>query len=120
MNSADSVDEFRESWETLSTQAASKELFGGGYDHPLSELLNAADLTGLRRFHPFTAMNQLCFARSSWPFQDIQPAVIEFWPEGKYVVRSEGPSPGDRDGPIVLETTDPAAAGAGAIRVLGI
>jgi hypothetical protein len=120
VNNADSLNEFQESWEKLSEQAGTEELFGGGYDRPLSELLDASTGTALRRFHPFTATNQLCFARSSWPFQDIQPAVIEFWPHGKYVVRSEGPYPGDRDGPIVLETTDPVAAVAAAIHVLGI
>ncbi len=52
--------------------------------------------------------------------RDIRPALIEFWPEGKYIVRSEGPYPGDRNGPIVLETTDPAAAVAAVIDVLGI
>jgi hypothetical protein len=65
-------------------------------------------------------MNLLCFARSSWPSQDIQPVVIEFVPEGNYNVRSEGPYATDRKGLIVLETTDPAAAVAAAIRVLGI
>jgi len=120
VNSADSVEEFRESWEQLSRQARHETIFGGGYDLPLSELIDATNQTVLRRFHPFTAMNQLCFARSSWPFQDIQPTVIEFWPEGKYIVRSDGPYPGDRDGPIALETTDPVAAVAAAIRVLGV
>jgi hypothetical protein len=120
VNSADSAEKFRESWEQLSRQARDGTIFGGGYDRPLSELLDATDRTGLRRFHPFTAMNQLCFARSSWPFQEIQPAVIEFWPQGKYIVRSEGPYPGDRGGSIVLETTDPVAAVAAATHLLGI
>jgi hypothetical protein len=120
VNSADSVEEFRGSWEQLFAQVRDGKLIGGGYDRPLSELLDASYETGLRRFHPFTAMNLLCFARSSWPFQDIQPVVIEFDQHEKYRVRSEGPYPGDREGPIVLETTDPAAAVAAAIRVLGI
>ena len=119
MNRADSVEDFRESWEQLSAQVREGNLIGGGYDRPLSELVDASYETGLRRFHPFTAMNLLCFARSAWPFKDIQPAVIEFDPQGKYIVRSGGPYPGDREGPIVLETTDAAAAVAAAIRVMG-
>jgi hypothetical protein len=119
VKSTDSVDEFRKSWEQLSAQAHEKGLVGGGYDRPLAELLDATRETGLRRFHPFIAMNLLCFARSSWPFQDIQPAVIEFFPEGNYNVRSEGPYATDRKGLIVLETIDPAAAVAAVMRVLG-
>jgi hypothetical protein len=93
---------------------------GGGYDRALSNLLEATRDTALRGFNPFTSMNRLCFARSSWPFQDIQPALIEFRPEGTFVVRSEGPYPGHHDGPIALETSDPGAAVAAAIRVLAI
>jgi len=112
--------EFQEDWEQLTSQARDGRLFGGGYDQSLLRLIDASRDTGLRRFHPFTSMNRLCFARSSWPFQDIQPALVEFLRDGKYIVRSEGPYPPDRDGPIALETADAAAAVSSLIRLLHV
>jgi hypothetical protein len=121
VNSGDPLGEFRENWEKLAAQARGEKLFGGGYDRPLSVLIEASRETGLRRLFPFTSMARLCFARSStWPFQDIQPALVEFNRDGKYVVRSGGPYPADRDPPVALETADAAIAVATVINLLGV
>jgi hypothetical protein len=121
VNSGDPVGEFRENWEQLAAQARDEKLFGGGYDRSLLELIEASRETDLGRLFPFTSMNRLCFARSSkWPFQDIQPALVDFHRYGRYIVRSGGPYPADRDPPIALTTADAATAVATVITLLGI
>ena len=121
MNSEDPVGEFRKNWEQLAAQARDEKLFGGGYDRPFLVLIEASRETALRRLFPFTSMARLCFARSStWPFQDIQSATVEFSRDGRYIVRSGGPYPADRDPPVALETADAAAAVASVINLLGI
>ena len=120
MTTDDFFGQFRDDWEKLAAQARVEGLFGSGYDRPLLELIDASRKTGLRELFPFTSMNRLCFARSSaWPFQDIQPGLVEFFPQGRYVVRSGGPYPADREPPVVLDTTDTAAAVAALVRLLG-
>jgi Family of unknown function (DUF6193) len=104
------------SWDKLTEQLRDEKLFGGGYDRPLLELVNASRGTNLRRFFPFTTMNRLCFARTHpWTVEDAQPASIEFWPVGRYQVRAAGPY---RDPPVVLDTMDPVAAIEEAVRIL--
>jgi len=111
-------EEFSADWDQLTAQARDEELLGGGYDKPLQQLLDACRGTELRAFHPFTSMARLCFARSRWPFKDIQPAHMEFDPSGRYLVRDGGPYPGDPNPPVTLETNDPAAAVAEVIRLV--
>jgi len=111
-------EEFSADWDQLTAQARDEELLGGGYDKPLQQLLDACRGTELRAFHPFTSMARLCFARSRWPFKDVQPAYMEFDPSGRYLVRDGGPYPGDPNPPVTLETNDPAAAVAEVIRLV--
>ena len=110
--------DFSADWDQLTAQARDEKLLGGGYDKPLQQLLDACRGTELGRFFPFTSMARLCFARSRWPFQDIQPVLMEFDRNGTYTVRDGGPYPADRNPPTTLKTHDPAAAVAEVIRLL--
>lgn len=113
-------DQFVVDWARLEQQARAESIFSGGYNKPLLGIIEATALTPLRQFHPFTSLNRLCFARSRFPFEDIQPALIEFYPDGRYVVRSGGPYPTSRTPPVELETTDPRGAVSATVRLLGL
>lgn len=119
MGAEDSVAPLKAHWDQLTTQARDGKLLGGGYDRPLHQLLEACRGTDLSRFYPFTSMARLCFAGSSWPFQDIQPAHIEFERDGTYIVRNGGPYPADHNPPIALQTSEAGAAAAEVLRLLG-
>ena len=118
MKGTGDVDRFGAAWERLEEQTASEQLFGGGYDLPLLALLKASRNTTLRRWYPFTSMNRLCLAGSPFPFEDLQPCHIEFYPGGRYRVMRGAPYPSDEVAPVDLETTDADTAIAAAIRVL--
>jgi hypothetical protein len=110
---------FQEAWEQLTALARDDSLLGGGYDQPLLALLDATRETTLRRFFPFTSLNRPCFVRSPWPFEDIQPAFVEFYKNGTYIVLSGGPYTGPGP-PVELKTTEPGAAVAAVGRLLGL
>lgn len=55
-------------------------------------LAEAASMSGLRRFCPFTSINRLCFAESSsWPFENVQPAFAFWGSEGEISVFAGSP-----------------------------
>lgn len=112
--------EFEAVWNQLELETRDREIFGGGYDQPFRKLLEASRATSLRQFFPFTSMCRLCFARSEYPFRDLQPAFVEFFPGDRYIVRSGTPYSVDRDPPVELETGEPMVAIANIIRLLGI
>ena len=119
MDLHDPSEPFKAYWDDLTGQAEKEKVLGGGYDRPLYELLAACRSTILRRFYPFTSVARLCFARSAWPFEDVQPVQIEFHPRRRYIVCRGGPYPADANPPIALKTDDPALAAAEAVRLLG-
>lgn len=111
-------EQFAADWAQLEEHVRTESLFAGGLNRALLRIIEASALTPLRQFHPFTAMNLLCFARSRFPFEDIQPALIEFQPDGLYLVRSGGPYPTSRTPPAELATIDPVAAVNATVRLL--
>ena len=113
-------DAFAGDWEKLEQQTRDGSLFGGGSDEPCFKVVSLCRQSGLRRFHPFTSMNRLCFARSRFPFEDLQPAFIEFDRGDRYVVRNGQPYAHKADAPIELETDDPSSAAAATCRLLGV
>ena len=120
MNDAGSderYDRFRSAWRKLSDQARGADLFGGAYDPPLAQLIDASEGTVLRRFYPFTSMARLCFACSAYPFERVQPTCVEFGLYG-FRVLDGGPYPATSDPPVAVETDDPRAAIDEAIRRL--
>jgi len=92
-------------WGLLET---GPDALGGGYDEPMRRLVAVARKTRLHKLHPFTSMNRLCFARTPWPFEDVQPGYVAFYPDGKYEVWRGGPYKDQST--CVLRTHDSAAA----------
>ena len=104
---------FDDEWQSLITDAQQHRNW---FDDHLLPLAEAAFGSSLRRFFPYTAVNNLCFAKgSTYPFPGDQPGWIQFY-EGVYVVRRHDLA--QPDGISVLETDDPAAAAAALERLL--
>jgi len=106
---------FQEWWHLLLDNAVSENLIGNGFDKPLAELLRAIEPTDLGRFMPFTSMCQLCLATSNYPWEEVKPACVEFWPDGRFpfryrVIRRSPYPAGTEKEVVTLETNDPVAA----------
>ena len=106
---------FQAVWQSLLRSADAEMIFGGDWDKSLAELLRAIEPTDLGRFMPFTSMCQLCLATSNYPWEEVKPACVEFWPDGRFpfryrVIRRSPYPAGTEKEVVTLETNDPVAA----------
>jgi len=106
---------FQAAWQDYLRAAVSEKVLGGDWDKSLADLLRAIEPTDLGRFAPFISMCQLCLATSKYPWEEVKPALVEFYPPEQYHFRyrvmsgSRYPAPGETTA-ITLETNDPVAA----------
>lgn len=82
----------------------------------LEPLVTACQATPLRRFFPYTSVNELHFAETAWPFVGIQDAYVLFTNTGDYEVRR---GDGERWA-VVASTRDPVVAATATVGILGL
>lgn len=78
-------------WNLLVQDARQVEPSAGWFDRGMAPLVLSAHGTGLRQFFPFTSHARLCFAQTGYPFQRLQPAYIQWFPDGNYCVHDVSP-----------------------------